>query len=69
MKKMGKKNNKAADTEVLLMKTMTKKQYKEHQKQQRSAVGLMMNTGTITMKSSKDFKRSENRVNLLKIDY
>lgn len=65
---MGKKNAKTVNTEVLLMKTMTKKQYKEHQKQQRSSVGQMMKTGTITMKSSKDFKRSENKVDLKKVD-
>lgn len=68
MKKLGRKNKGTVNEEVLLMRTMTKKQFKEHQKAQRSVVGQMMNTGTRTMKSAKDYTRSKNKVDLRKVE-
>lgn len=60
---------KTIDTEVLMKKKMTKKAYAEYQKSQRSTVTQGFNTGTITMKSNKDYSRKGNKVDLRKLDF
>lgn len=57
-------------TDLLLRKTMTKKAFKEYQKKQRSVIGQMMNTGTISMQDGKDriYARRNNKVDLRKIE-
>ena len=66
--KMGKKNKGNIDEVVLLKRTMTKKEFQNYQKSQRSVVTIGMNTGTRTMKSEKDYNRSKNKVDLRKVD-
>ena len=50
-----------------LRKTMTKKAYNEFCKSQRSKVTNGMNTGTRTMKSSKDYNRRANKEEIRKM--
>lgn len=42
----------------LMKKNMTKKKYLETMKKNRSTVSRNMNTGTITMRSEKDYERT-----------
>lgn len=43
----------------LMMKTMTKKEFKKQMAQRRSSVGRDQNLGTRTMKSARDFDRKK----------
>ena len=52
---------------IMLKKTMTKKAFKEHQKGKR--VFALMNTGTRTHKSDKDYSRSRNTREFLQMTY
>lgn len=47
--------------ENLLKKQMTKKAWREHQKSNRSQVGLGVNLGTRSMGSTRDYSRSRTK--------
>ena len=49
---------------------MTKAQYEEHKKRERSAVGQIMNTATVSFadKKDKNLSRKNNKVDLRKLD-